>query len=176
VYTTAGTYLGSIGSKGNAAGQFNQPSGISNDAAGDIYVADANVGRIQEFSYSVTPPSGDTTPPTVSLTSPTAKQVVPASQVTITGTATDNVALGDLEVAIHNATSGLWWDGSHSNWSTGKVWNIAAPVCASMTSCTFSFGFVGETYGGTYTATARAVDTSGNSATTALVKFSVAAS
>jgi len=45
-----------------------------------------------------------------------------------------------------------------------------------MTSCTFSFGFVGEVYGGTYTATARAVDTSGNSATTPLVKFTVASS
>ena len=120
------------------------------------------------------PPSGDTTPPTVALTSPTAQEVLPASEVTITGTATDNVALGDLEVAVHNATSNLWWNGSLSNWSSTKEWNIAAPVCTTMTSCTFSFGFVGEMYSGTYTATARAVDTSGNSATTPLVKFTVA--
>jgi DNA-binding beta-propeller fold protein YncE len=178
VFQTNGTYLGHIGAKGNAAGQFNQPSELANDSAGDIYVADANVGRVQEFSYSVVPPAtgSDTTPPTVTLTSPTAKQVMPASEVVITGSATDNVGLGDLEVAIHNATTNLWWNGSLSNWSTKKTWNIAAPVCTTMTACTFSFGLVGETYGGTYTATARAVDTSGNSASTPLVKFTVARS
>ena len=178
VFQTNGTYLGSIGAKGNAAGQFNEPSAISNDAAGDIYVADANVGRVQEFSYSVIPPvsGSDTIPPTVTLTSPTAQEALPASEVTITGTATDNVGLGDLEVAVHNATTNLWWNGSLSNWSSTKEWNIAAPVCTTMTACTFSFGFVGEVYGGTYTATARAVDTSGNSASTPLVKFTVASS
>jgi DNA-binding beta-propeller fold protein YncE len=178
VFQTNGTYLGHIGSKGNAAGQFNEPSEIANDAEGDIYVADANVGRVQEFSYSVIPPApgSDTTPPTVTLTSPTSLQMMPASQVTITGAATDNVALGDMEVAVHNATTNLWWNGSLSNWSPTKEWNISAPVCTAMTSCTFSFGFVGEVYGGTYTATARAVDTSGNSATTPLVKFTVASS
>lgn len=178
VFQTNGTYLGHIGSKGNAAGQFNEPSEIANDAEGDIYVADANVGRVQEFSYSVIPPApgSDTTPPTVTLTSPTSLQMMPASQVTITGVATDNVALGDMEVAVHNATTNLWWNGSLSNWSPTKEWNISAPVCTAMTSCTFSFGFVGEVYGGTYTATARAVDTSGNSATTPLVKFTVASS
>jgi sugar lactone lactonase YvrE len=178
VFELNGSYLGKFGSKGNAAGQFNQPSELANDSAGDIYVADANVGRVQEFSYSVVPPApgSDTTPPTVTLTSPTSKQMMPASEVTITGTANDNVGLGDLEVAVHNATTNLWWNGSLSNWSSGKEWNIAAPVCTTMASCTFSFGFVGETYGGSYTATARAVDTSGNSASTALVKFSVATS
>ena len=178
VFQTNGTYLGHFGSKGNAAGQFNQPSELANDPSGNIYVADANVGRVQEFSYSVVPPApgSDTTPPTVSLTSPTAKEAFPASEVTITGSATDNVGLGDLEVAVHNATTNLWWNGSLSNWSSTKEWNIAAPVCTAMTACTFSFGFVGETYGGTYTATARAVDTSGNSASTPLVKFTVASS
>lgn len=178
VFQTNGTYLGPIGAKGNAAGQFNEPSEIGNDSSGDIYVADANVGRVQEFSYSVIPPAhgSDTIPPTVTLTSPTSKQLMPASQVTITGSAADNVALGDLEVAVHNATTNLWWNGSLSNWSSTKEWNVAAPVCTTITSCTFSFGFVGEVYGGTYTATARAVDTSGNSGSTPLVRFTVASS
>lgn len=178
VFQENGSYVGQFGSKGNTAGQFNEPSELASDAQGDIYVADANVGRVQEFSYSVVPPApgSDTTPPTVTLTSPTSQQMMPASEVTIIGTATDNVGLGDLEVAVHNATTNLWWNGSLSNWSSTKEWNIAAPVCTTMTSCTFSFGFVGETYGGTYTATARAVDTSGNSATTPLVKFTVESS
>ena len=128
------------------------------------------------FSESVPLPSGDTTPPTVTLTSPTAKQVLPASTVTITGSATDNVGLGDLEVAVHNATTNLWWDGGHSNWTKTKVWNYAAPVCSSLTACTFSFGFVGETFGSKYTTQVRALDTSGNTTMSALVAFSVATS
>jgi DNA-binding beta-propeller fold protein YncE len=175
-FTLSGQYAGQWGSTGAGAFQFNQPTGISHDSAGNIYVASANQGRVQVFSESVPLPSGDTTPPAVTLTSPTSKQVVPASTVTITGSATDNVGLGDLEVAIHNATTNLWWDGSHSNWTKTKTWNYAAPICSSLTSCTFSFGFVGETFGSKYTTQVRALDTTGNIAMTALVAFSVATS
>jgi tripartite motif-containing protein 71 len=175
-FDTSGHYLGQWGGTGTGAFQFNQPSGIATDAAGNIYVASANQGRIQVFSESVPLPSGDTTPPTVAMTSPVSKQVVPAATVTITGTATDNVGVGDLEVAVHNAVTNLWWDGSHSNWTKTKTWNYAAPVCDSLTSCTFSFGFVGETFSTKYTAQVRALDTSGNSAMGPLVAFTIASS
>jgi sugar lactone lactonase YvrE len=175
-FDTSGHYLGSWGSTGAGAFQFNQPSGITVDASGNIYVASANQGRIQVFSESVPLPSGDTTNPTVAMTSPTAKQIVPASTVTITGSATDNIGLGDLEVAVHNAVTNLWWDGNHSNWTKTKTWNYAAPVCNSLTSCTFSFGFVGVSFSTKYTAQVRALDTSGNIATTALVAFTTASS
>lgn len=176
VFSLTGQYVGQWGNTGAGAFQFNQPTGISHDSAGNIYVASANQGRVQVFSESVPLPSGDTTPPAVTLTAPTAKQVVPAAIVTITGSATDNVGLGDLEVAVHNAATNLWWDGSHSNWSGIKTWNFAAPVCSSLTSCTFSFGFVGEGFGAKYTTQVRALDTSGNTTMTALVAFSVATS
>jgi tripartite motif-containing protein 71 len=175
-FDTSGHYLGAWGSTGAGAFQFNQPSGITVDASGNIYVASANQGRVQVFSESVPLPSGDTTPPTVAMTSPTAKQVVPAATVTITGTATDNVGLGDLEVAVHNAVTNLWWDGNHSNWTKTKTWNYAAPVCNSLTSCTFSFGFVGVSFSTKYTAQVRALDTSGNTTTGALVAFTTASS
>ncbi len=175
-FTLSGQYAGQWGSTGAGAFQFNQPTGISHDSSGNIYVASANQGRVQVFSESVPLPSGDTTPPAVTLTSPTSKQIVPASTVTITGSATDNVGLGDLEVAIHNATTNLWWDGSHSNWTKTKTWNYSAPICSSLTACTFSFGFVGETFGTKYTTQVRALDTTGNTTMTALVAFSVATS
>ena len=175
-FDTSGHYLGQWGGTGTGAFQFNQPSGITTDAAGNIYVASANQGRIQVFSESVPVPSGDTTSPTVAMTSPVSKQIVPATTVTITGSATDNVGLGDLEVAVHNAATNLWWDGSHSNWSTKKVWNFSAPICDSLTSCTFSFGFVGVTFSTKYTAQVRALDTTGNSVMGPLVAFTCASS
>ncbi len=172
-FDLSGNYLGQWGGTGSGAFQFNQPSGIAHDAAGNIYVASANQGRIQVFSESVPVPSGDTTPPAVAMTSPTANQVVPAATVTISGTATDNVGLGDLEVAVHNSATNLWWDGGHSAWVNARIWNFAAPVCNSLTSCSFTFAFVGETYSGTYGAQVRALDTTGTATMSGTVVFTV---
>jgi DNA-binding beta-propeller fold protein YncE len=44
------TFLTEWGGKGSKDGQFNEPSGISTDKDGNVYVADAWNGRIQKFS------------------------------------------------------------------------------------------------------------------------------
>jgi DNA-binding beta-propeller fold protein YncE len=48
-YTQDGVFVSGISGKGTKPGQFNEPSGISTDRDGNVYVADAWNGRIQKF-------------------------------------------------------------------------------------------------------------------------------
>src|SRR3989442_10471867 len=47
-------YLTQWGSQGSGNGQFNYPFGVATDAAGNVYVADANNNRIQKFTAAGT--------------------------------------------------------------------------------------------------------------------------
>ncbi len=49
-YTVAGALVTSWGSAGAGNSQFNAPFGIAADAAGNVYVADTNNGRVQKFT------------------------------------------------------------------------------------------------------------------------------
>ena len=49
-YTVAGALVTSWGSAGAGNSQFNAPYGIAVDAAGGVYVADTNNGRVQKFT------------------------------------------------------------------------------------------------------------------------------
>jgi sugar lactone lactonase YvrE len=49
-FDSSGTYVGSWGSPGSAAGQFSNPTGIAADDAGNIYVSEFGFGGIQEFT------------------------------------------------------------------------------------------------------------------------------
>jgi DNA-binding beta-propeller fold protein YncE len=171
-----GNWLGQFGSKGPGTFQLVQPSGITHDGAGNLYIADANNDRVQVFNPTVALPSGDTTPPLLAMSAPVGRQVFPAAAVTIAGSAADDVAVGEVEVAVHDSTtSNLWWDAGHSTWQTHKVWNLASVVCTSPGSCSWSSAFVGEQYGGSYGAQARVFDTSGNVFMGPVVRFSVSA-
>jgi predicted membrane-bound mannosyltransferase/sugar lactone lactonase YvrE len=54
-YSAAGEALGAYGSEGAAPGQFSEPVGLAQDAAGNIYVADTWNGRIQRFTSEMQP-------------------------------------------------------------------------------------------------------------------------
>jgi len=49
-FTSTGVYITQWGSLGSGNGQFNSPSGIATNAAGDVYVADFLNNRIQKFT------------------------------------------------------------------------------------------------------------------------------
>ena len=54
-FTKDGDFVKSIGTRGNAPGQFNTPHTIANDAKGNIYVGDRGNQRIQVFDPDLNP-------------------------------------------------------------------------------------------------------------------------
>jgi Bacterial Ig domain len=173
-FTTDGTCLGQWGTKGTGPYQLKDASGITHDAQGNIYVADANNDRVVEYSFSVPLPDGsDVTSPTVSLTSPTANQVFPAAPVTISGTAGDNVGVASVFFAVKDRVTNLWWNAKDGVWGTAKTWNYSAVTSPTVTSVTYAGAFIAETYGGSYTAQTEAMDTSGHTKVSTSVNFKV---
>jgi DNA-binding beta-propeller fold protein YncE len=53
-FSSSGTFIRSFGTRGTAAGQFDEPSSVAVDARGNVYVADFWNQRIQVFSPSGT--------------------------------------------------------------------------------------------------------------------------
>ena len=170
-----GTFLGKWGSKGTGAFQFISPSGITHDAAGNLYVADAGNNRVLVYSPTVPRPVADTVSPTLTLASPTSRQVLPAaSPAFVRGTAADAVGVVKVEVAIRDVNRNLWWNASDAVWQTARVFNLGSWSGANATNVNYAFAFVGIDRAGRYSAIAKATDTSGNSRTTAAVSFSIA--
>ena len=60
-FSPDGSYLGALGTKGTAAGQFWSPAGIAIDSSDNIYVVDSNNFDVQKFSSSGTYLNGHST-------------------------------------------------------------------------------------------------------------------
>ena len=117
-----------------------------------ITVTDTGSGRAsqtQAFSL-VVPASSDTTPPSVSITAPIASTTV-SNTITVTATASDNVAVGDVQFQLDGVNLGADL--------------TAAPYSISWDTTTAS--------NGSHTLTAIARDTSHNPATSAAVPVTV---
>jgi sugar lactone lactonase YvrE len=50
IFSSSGEFLNSFGGSGLGPGQFGEPSALAIDASDNVYVADANLGRIQKFT------------------------------------------------------------------------------------------------------------------------------
>jgi sugar lactone lactonase YvrE len=173
-FATNGQCLGEWGSKGQGPYQFKDVSGITHDAQGNLYIADANNDRIVEYSFNVPVPTGsDTTAPAVTLTSPSANQVMTPSTVTISGAASDDVGVASVFTSVKDKTTGLWWDANNAIWSTGRVWNYAAVNAPTPTSVTYQSAFIAERYGGSYLTQSKVTDTTGNFTLSKQVSFTV---
>ncbi len=161
-----GAFLGAWGTKGQGPYQFSSPSGISHDAAGNLYVADAENDRISVFDPSASPIGSDVTPPMVTLGAPAPDTVLRAvSPAWIKGGVTDNRRIATIEVAVQDRDSRRWWNAKLAKWQTAKVWSLAGTVADGPFSARWAFGLVGVQRGERYVATVRAFDSAGNLST-----------
>ena len=97
------------------------------------------------------PLPSDTQPPTVAVTAPASGATVGGNAVTLTASASDNVAVASVQFSVDGATVG------------SPI--TSAPYTTSWDSTTVA--------NGSHTITARAVDTSGNAATSSAVSVTV---
>ena len=103
--------------EGVVTARFSNPSGLDEpenvavDAAGRLLVADTYHDRIQRYQPYTVVSTPDTTPPTSQISSPTKNQVLPSAAVVLAGTATDDIGVASVRVAIQNLTTKLWWRG-----------------------------------------------------------------
>jgi sugar lactone lactonase YvrE len=103
--------------------------------------------------------AADTTRPTVSIVAPTRNQVFPVAPITFSGTATDDVGVTAVQVAIHNLTTNQWW---HANGTWGTYQLQSASLAAPGTPST-GWSYVWTPLGtGSYAVLAQAKDAAGN--------------
>jgi DNA-binding beta-propeller fold protein YncE len=111
------------------------------------------------FLLAGQPTVPDTAPPDSQISAPTANQVLPGGPVDMAGTATDDVAVATVRIAIKNRDTGLWWR-ANGTWGAYQAFDagLAAPRTPS-TGWTFTWVPAGP---GNYTLLAEAVDSAGN--------------
>lgn len=155
-FTTEGVFLGKWGALGSGPYQLRNPSGITHDALGRLYVADASNDRIVVHDPAAARPTYLFGRPTLAITHPAGGSSTDVP-LTVSGTARDDRALSGVEVAVRDNGTGLWWDPRTATWGSGQVWG-AAPWRGSPTDATWSWTFPGPRYGHTYHLEARARD------------------
>ncbi len=143
---------------------FKGPAGLDCDAQGRLYIADSGNDRIQVFNTNNLRTYETVNPSTPVVSSPAQSSVLPLASVTLTGTAADNTSVGNVELSVQDATTGLWWDSSDSSWKTTKSYSLASytATTAPATSVTWKFVFPGVAKQGRYLAEVRTRDHNGN--------------
>jgi hypothetical protein len=110
-------------------------------------------------SFTTTSGGGDVEPPDAVVAGPLRNQSVPIGVVEVTGSATDDVGVGEVSVAVRNNDTGAWLrpDGS---WG-GFAWNAALLDSPESPSTAWSWSFP-TAEPGSFGLQVRARDTSGN--------------
>jgi DNA-binding beta-propeller fold protein YncE len=147
--TGAPTFLGRWGAFGTNPYQFRNPSGMTVDANGLLYVADATNDRIEVFNPAVAKPAYEFSRPMLTVASPANGAIVDAP-VVISGSATDNTLVANVEIAVRDQASGKWWEPTTGTWVSAQTWSLAPYAGAAPTSVTWSWRFAGAQYGHDY--------------------------
>jgi Bacterial Ig domain len=168
--TTVAATLASAGATNTAWSYvFNGPPGGVFAVAALAYDAVNNFGVASYRTFAI----DDTTVPTVTLTSPTPSQAFGARPVTISGSATDNAGVGDVQIAIYRPVdpNGQFWNGSA--WQTAYTTFPATLSNPGGTSTTFTYSFTPPQSGGYFYVAAVALDTSYRYAVTPFTLFTL---
>jgi hypothetical protein len=164
VWTKAGSFVGAFGGPGN--GGLLRPHGMT--LVGDrLYVVEQTGEKVTVFQVSngTPPPPNDTTPPTSTVTVPTANQLFTSVPVAMSGTASDDVAVKEVRIAIQDTQTKLWWR-SNDTWGAHQS-QQAVLSTPNQPTTGWTYGFTPAPNGsGKYAVQVVAVDTSNNLATT----------
>ena len=164
VFGLNGTYIGRWGSTyGANIYDFKGAIGIDADAQGKIYVTDTANDRIQVFDPNLGRQWETTPPPVPTVTAP-AQSTTPMSlaPVQFTGAATDNNAVGFVEVAVQDYKTGKWWNAANQSWETAQTFANAGWSGANASSVAWNWTFLGVSTGGQYVAQIRTRDHNAN--------------
>jgi DNA-binding beta-propeller fold protein YncE len=171
-----GTVLGTFGGYGAGPYQFANPSGIATDRDGRLYVADAANDRVQVFDPRVARTGGSWPPPSTTVTTPEEGAELPGAPVRIAGTVTDSTGVAQVQVAVQDTASGLWFNPTQSTWQSTKVYAFAPWTGpAARTSVTYAWTWIGEDYGHNYRIEVRSTDVGGSVGPSVTRTFSVSA-
>jgi hypothetical protein len=98
----------------------------------------------------------DTTAPDTTIAVPTSGQSCGLGTVSMSGSASDNVGVSAVHVAIQDTGSGQWWSGS--GWTASQQWLSATLFSPGAATTGWSYAWPAPS-SGSYVVTARATDT-----------------
>jgi hypothetical protein len=159
------TYLGKWGSTyGPNVYDFRGAIGIDADATGRLYVTDSGNDRIQVFdpAQGKVPESVNPPLPVVQQPSSAAANLTTLGPVTLSGTATDDTAVGNVELSVQDFTTGLWWNASNQSWEATQTNSIAAYSATNANNVSWRWVFLGVSAQGRYVVMAKTRDHNGN--------------
>jgi hypothetical protein len=155
--TTVPVTLGSPGATSTSwSYTFNAPPGGVFAVAALAYDAANNFGLANYQTFAI----ADTTVPTVSISLPFPGQQVGFRPVTITGNASDNAGVGDVQIAIYRPVdpNGQFWNGAA--WQTSYTTVTATVTNPGGLNTSFTYDFNPPQSGGYFYVAAVALDTS----------------
>ena len=165
---STGEFLGRWGSTyGPNIYDFRGAIGIDADANGLLYVTDTGNDRIQVFNPNLGRQYEQIAPPTAVGHRSGAVVQLPLSPVTFSGTATDDIAVGHVEIAVQDYTTGPVVELARTRAGRPtKTYANAAWSGANATSVNWRWVFLGVSAEGRYLAEVRTRDHNANFAQT----------
>jgi glucose/arabinose dehydrogenase len=136
--------------------QFNAPPGGVFAVAAVATDPTGNIGLTPYQLFAI----ADSIDPTVTLTTPSANQTFNAKPVAIRGVASDNSAVGDVQIAIFRpiAPNGQFWNGTA--WQASYATVTATLAAPGESTTDFTYAFDPPQMGGLFYVAAIAIDTS----------------